>query len=134
MWLDAPLRCPPEGNMLPAFFYSVLLTVMLGRPELKAQCPYAGQRPLASGSSHRDLHGPRQSPQGISWQVLHEIGKRRYQYNGSPAQNLEQIQYVKFISHCAVTAPFPRQQVRHGECSIPAGVLVGAPHRKIIVA
>lgn len=56
--------------------------------ELNAQCPSAGHRIFAPGSSHRDLHNPGHSSQGLSWQVLCEIEKRYYQCHGGPAQSL----------------------------------------------
>lgn len=84
--------CPSQASSrrerAPCFFYSVLLTVVLGITELKGWCPSADQRPFAVESSHGDLHGPIQGPQGISWQVLHVIGKRLYQYHKGPAQSL----------------------------------------------
>lgn len=90
-WLDAPLRCPPEGNVSLLFFTqccSQLCWAQSWAAELNAQCPSAGHRIFAPGSSHRDLHNPGHSSQGLSWQVLCEIEKRYYQCHGGPAQSL----------------------------------------------
>lgn len=116
---------------MPCFFYSVLLVVMLGGPQLTARCVLHITDPLALRSGCRDSQSPRQGTQGTLWQALHETRKRRYQYHRGPVQSLNRSLHCLTVPHCTVTtAPFPSQQARRCRCRILAAILVGAPHRK----
>lgn len=105
-----------------------------GKTTAESSVPFCRSRTICTRVQSQRFTWPqtrptRHSMAGAAWDREKVLS---VSWESSP--KLEQIQYFKFIFHCTVTTPFPSQQVRHGECSILVGVLVGAPHRKKTVA
>lgn len=87
--VGCPSQVSSRRECAPCFCYSVLLTVVLGRPELKGVLQLICTRILS-----QKFAWPQTRP---TRQVLHEIGKRPYQYHNGPAQSLNKSNMSSLI-------------------------------------
>lgn len=99
----SPYQMSSRRECAPCFFYSVLLAVVLGRPQLKAWFPSAGDRPFCTEVQLQRFTWPQtRHTRHITSGVTGDKEKALSVLRGYSPE-LEQIQSFKFIPHCTVT-------------------------------